>query len=78
MAGETVILVSPEHGRNLQPNPIQDENDWYAYDHSDANSLRTFSMMAGKGVPANLVRVVKVILLVVLPTMYLPLQKYWE
>lgn len=56
MAGETVILVSPEHGRNLQPNPIQDENDWYAYDHSDANSLRTFSMMAGKGVPANLVR----------------------
>jgi len=56
MAGETVILVSPEHGRNLNPNPILDENDWAAYDHSDANSLRTFSLLAGKGVPSNLIR----------------------
>jgi hypothetical protein len=55
MAGETVIVVSPEHGRNLQPNPIRDENDWFAYDHSDGNSLRTFSLLAGKGVPQNLV-----------------------
>lgn len=54
MANNTVILISPEHGRNLNPNPIQDENDWYAYDHSDQNSLRVFSMMAGPNVPANL------------------------
>lgn len=54
MANNTIILVSPEHGRNLNPNPIQDENDWFAYDHSDQNSLRVFSMMAGPNVPANL------------------------
>lgn len=54
MANNTIILISPEHGRNLQPNPIQDENDWYAYDHSDQNSLRVFSLMAGPNVPANL------------------------
>lgn len=54
MANNTIILISPEHGRNLNPNPIQDENDWYAYDHSDQNSLRVFSLMAGPNVPANL------------------------
>jgi len=54
MANNTIILISPEHGRNLNPNPIQDENDWYAYDHSDQNSLRVFSMMAGPNVPSNL------------------------
>lgn len=54
MANNTIILISPEHGRNLNPNPIQDENDWFAYDHSDQNSLRVFSMMAGPNVPANL------------------------
>jgi len=54
MANNTIILVSPEHGRNLNPNPIQDENDWFAYDHSDQNSLRVFSLMAGPNVPANL------------------------
>lgn len=54
MAGNTIIMVSPEHGRNLNPNPIQDENDWFAYDHSDQNSLRTFSLMAGPNVPSNL------------------------
>lgn len=55
MAGNTVILATPECGRNLEPNAIRDENDWYAYDHSDANSLRVFSMMAGAGVPSNLI-----------------------
>ncbi|MFN3528790.1 MAG: hypothetical protein ACK417_02580 [Bacteroidia bacterium] len=55
MANNTIILASPEHGRNLNPNPIQDENDWYAYDHSDQNSLRVFSLMAGPNVPSNLV-----------------------
>ncbi len=54
MAGNTIILVAPEHGRNLNPNPIQDENDWYAFDHSDQNSMRVFSMMAGPGVPSGL------------------------
>ena len=54
MAGNTVIMATPECGRNLQPNAIRDDNDWFAYDHSDANSLRVFSMMAGPGVPQNL------------------------
>jgi hypothetical protein len=54
MAGNTVIMATPECGRNLQPNAIRDDNDWFAYDHSDANSLRVFSMMAGAGVPQNL------------------------
>ena len=34
MAGKTIMLATPECGRNLNPNPIQDENDWYGYDHS--------------------------------------------
>ncbi len=54
MAGNTVIMATPECGRNLQPNAILDDNDWFAYDHSDANSLRVFSMMAGPNVPTNL------------------------
>jgi hypothetical protein len=51
MAGKTIILVAPECGRNLKPNPILDENDWYAYDHSDANAMRVWGVMAGKNVP---------------------------
>ncbi|HOP45261.1 MAG TPA: hypothetical protein PLA11_17180, partial [Flavobacteriales bacterium] len=39
---------------NAEANAIQDENDWYAYDHSDQNSLRVFSMMAGPSVPQGL------------------------
>ena len=54
MAGDTIIIAAPECGRNDQPNSIQDENDWYAYDHSDQNALRIFSMMAGPGVPSGL------------------------
>lgn len=54
MAGDTILIATPECGRNDQPNAIQDENDWYAYDHSDANSLRIFSMLAGPNVPGNL------------------------
>ena len=39
----------------MNPNPIQDENDWYGYDHSgDANTRRVWSMMAGPNVPANM------------------------
>jgi len=54
MANDTVMMVTPEHGRNLNPNPILDENDWFAYDHSDANSLRVFTQMVGPGVMPNL------------------------
>lgn len=54
MAGNTIMIVVPECGRNLNHNPILDKNDWYAYDHSDANALRIFGAMVGKNVPANL------------------------
>src|SRR5690606_38618620 len=37
MAGRTTLLVMPEHGRDLDPNRIQDDNDWYAY-HQSGNS----------------------------------------
>ena len=54
MAGNTAVLVQPEHGRNLMPNPILDQNDWYAFDHdSDDNSRRMWSMMAGPGIDAG-------------------------
>lgn len=56
MAGNTIMLVTPECGRNLTPNPIRDLNDWYAFDHSDANTQRVFTQMVGPNVPANLVR----------------------
>jgi len=54
MAGNTILLLVPECGRNLEPNPIRDENDWFGYDHSDANTRRIFGMMAGPNVPMNL------------------------
>lgn len=53
MANDTVLIAIPECGRNLQPNAIQDRNDWYCYDHSDQNARRIFSMIVGPGVPAN-------------------------
>ena len=54
MAGKTAIVVMPEHGRNLDPNPILDENDWGSFDHnSDTNSRRIWSMMAGPNIDAN-------------------------
>jgi hypothetical protein len=55
MANDTVIIASPECGRNLHHNPIKDSNDWYAYDHSDHNSSRVFTLMAGPTVPSNVV-----------------------
>jgi hypothetical protein len=51
MSGKTIMIIAPECGRNLNPNPILDENDWYAYDHSDANAMRVWSVMVGKNVP---------------------------
>ena len=44
----------PECGRNEEDNGIEDENDWFAYDHSDSNAFRVFGAMVGPGVPANL------------------------
>lgn len=55
MAGDTVIIALPECGRNDAPNAITDENNWLAYDHSDQNSLRIFTLMAGPGIPSNLI-----------------------
>ena len=52
MANDTIFIVAPECGRNLNPNPIIDENDWFAYDHSDYNARRVWSVMLGKNVPA--------------------------
>ena len=55
MADNTVLMVMPEHGRNLEANGILDSNDWTAYDHdSDANSRRIFSLLVGPGIDANL------------------------
>jgi hypothetical protein len=51
MSGNTIMIVAPECGRNENPNPILDQNDWVSYDHSDANALRVWSLMLGKGVP---------------------------
>ena len=47
MADNTIMIVCPEHGRNLDPNPIRDQNDWFGYDHSDSNSRRIFSTIVG-------------------------------
>jgi hypothetical protein len=55
MSGKTIMTFAPECGRNLQHNPILDENDWYGYDHGDANSLRVFGGMVGQNVPSDLV-----------------------
>jgi hypothetical protein len=55
LAGNTDIILIPECGRNLEPNSILDANQWAAYDHSDQNSLRIWSLMAGPSFPQNLV-----------------------
>lgn len=54
MANNTVLIAAPEHGRNLQPNNILDSNSFIAYDHSDANARRNFTLMAGPGIDAGL------------------------
>lgn len=55
MAGKTIMAYAPECGRNEQHNPIKDENDWYGYDHGDANSLRVFGGIVGENIPSDLV-----------------------
>ena len=54
MAGNTAMIVMPEHGRNNEPNGIVDANAFLAYDHSDVNSRRIFGMMAGPNIDAGL------------------------
>lgn len=53
MAGNTTLICVPECGRNTEPNAIIDENNWLAYDHSDLNSLRVFSLFVGPGFAAG-------------------------
>jgi len=51
MANETIFIATPDCGRNLNPNPILDtENNFRAFDHSDANTRRVFTLMAGKSI----------------------------
>lgn len=54
MSGNTAMIIMPEHGRNDEPNGIIDQNAFWAYDHSDANSRRIFGMMVGPNIDANL------------------------
>ena len=54
MSGKTIMCFAPECGRNEKNNPIIDANDWYGYDHGDANSLRVFGGMVGPNVQSNL------------------------
>lgn len=53
MAGNTAIVICPEHGRNLNPNPILDENDFRGFDHSDANTDRIWAQMVGPNIPVD-------------------------
>ena len=54
MAGNTAMIVMPEHGRNDEPNGIVDANAFLAYDHSDLNSRRIFGLMVGPNIDTNL------------------------
>ncbi|MES2592246.1 MAG: hypothetical protein V4608_10200 [Bacteroidota bacterium] len=54
MAGNTTIIAVPDCGRDATPNYIKDsQNDFFGYDHSDANALDVFCLMAGPGMPVN-------------------------
>ena len=54
MANNTIMIASPECGRNLEPNQIKDsENEFLSYDHSDQNTSRVFTLMAGPNVQGN-------------------------
>jgi hypothetical protein len=48
MANDTILIAVPEHGRNLQPNTIQDSNGRYALDHTnDQMSREIFCLILG-------------------------------
>ena len=53
MANNTTMIISPECGRDSNPNVIKDKNDWLSFDHSDANSRRVFTSMIGPGIQQN-------------------------
>lgn len=56
MANNTIMIVTPECGRDLNANPIKDANNYYAYDHSDSNSQRAFTSLIGGDIPVGLVK----------------------
>lgn len=57
MKNDTVMIVTPECGRDFNPNPIQDTtNGYYSYDHSDSNSQRAWCSLIGADIPQGLVR----------------------
>jgi hypothetical protein len=56
MSGNTIMIVVPECGRDLNANPIKDDNNYRAYDHSDANAQRAFCSLVGGNIPTNHVR----------------------
>jgi hypothetical protein len=48
MANDTILIIAPEHGRNLEPNTILDSFGQPAIDHtSDATSREIFCMVVG-------------------------------
>jgi len=48
MANNTIMICMPEHGRNLTPNNLYDNNGLRAFDHtSDNNSREVFSLIVG-------------------------------
>ncbi len=48
MANDTVLIVAPEHGRNLQPNSVIDTYGRYALDHTNDEMTREiFCLIAG-------------------------------
>lgn len=54
MANDTVLIVVPEHGRNLDTNTVVDEYGRYALDHTnDAMSREIFCLMLG---PSGVIR----------------------
>jgi len=56
MANNTIMIATPECGRNLINNGIPDrENGFAAYDHSDKNTSRVFTQMVGPNVPSDLI-----------------------
>lgn len=56
MADNTALIIMPEHGRDLNPNAILDDNDWVAYDHSggNENTRRIFTQMVGPEIDGGL------------------------
>ncbi len=54
MKNDTIMIVTPECGRDFNPNPIQDTaNGFYSYDHSDSNSQRSWCSLIGGDIPAG-------------------------